>query len=564
MAAAFVASSKMEASKHTLRALKSLVSQNPAKYEYHSNDIIAMLQQLLNTFQENKRTLDSEEASTKQAHNLEEQARQYQIKTLNDQVAERQALEAAKSEEKAETQADRDATETARGQDQAYLDDLTSQCEAKATAWDQRSSSRAAELKALAEAIELLKGQVSDNYAANKKLVGLAAVAVKKGSVNPFVDETQTSINARDLEGEEAEAEALSMDTEDAEAAEDAEVEDGSFLQLSPRKRLAALLARQARRLHSKMLSELAAHVEIDHFEKVRGLIKDLVARLEEQASAEATQKQWCDDEMGKATTKRDEAQASIEEKNGKIISAEAKIERLGSEIKALEEDVAELHKQLNEQTVLRAEESKQNKQTVSDATEGQDAVTQAIDVLRGFYNTALLQGKQPAEAWRPEKADASGKTVGDNAPEVFSNDGYSGKTDSSKGIIGILEVIKADFERTVSTVNSAETAAEQQFTEYKTDTEADIGAKNALKDEKAGTKGETESDLVTLQDDLADQQELLRAAKEELAKLAPACVDSGMSWEQRSARREQEVNALKEALDILRSLDLGKGFMQK
>merc|ERR1719356_641604 len=46
--------------------------------------------------------------------------------------------------------------------DQTYLKDLTMRCESRAKSWDQRSELRAGELKALAEALTVLKGKVHD------------------------------------------------------------------------------------------------------------------------------------------------------------------------------------------------------------------------------------------------------------------------------------------------------------------------------------------------------------------------------------------------------------------
>merc|ERR1719174_3249257 len=45
--------------------------------------------------------------------------------------------------------------------DNKYLKDLTAQCEVKAKEWDQRSTMRAGELKALEEAISIVGGTVS-------------------------------------------------------------------------------------------------------------------------------------------------------------------------------------------------------------------------------------------------------------------------------------------------------------------------------------------------------------------------------------------------------------------
>jgi len=63
----------------------------------------------------------------------------------------------------------------------------------------------------------------------------------------------------------------------------------------------------------------LLLKLKADHFVKVRGLINDLIKRLEEEAKAEAEQKAFCDEELEKAITKRDDNQIEIEKNNADI-----------------------------------------------------------------------------------------------------------------------------------------------------------------------------------------------------------------------------------------------------
>merc|ERR1719473_2089257 len=118
------------------------------------------------------------------------------------------------------------------------------------------------------------------------------------------------------------------------------------------------------------MLSAFALKVKLseDHFVKVRGLIKDLIAKLKADAKAEAEQKGFCDKGMLEATTARDEAKMTIEEKTADISENEAEKAELTSEINALQKAIAENKKALNEATELRDKERSENEKTLADA----------------------------------------------------------------------------------------------------------------------------------------------------------------------------------------------------
>lgn len=92
--------------------------------------------------------------------------------------------------------------------------------------------------------------------------------------------------------------------------------------------------------------------------------------------------------------------------------------------------------------TELRDAERTDNLETISTAKDGSEAVKQALEVLKQFYDNAFIQ-------YVPKNSDREGKTVADKAPEIF-DEKYHGRQDSAGGIIGLLEVIVSDFERTI------------------------------------------------------------------------------------------------------------------
>merc|ERR1719327_820625 len=202
-------------------------------------------------------------------------------------------------------------------------------------------------------------------------------------------------------------------------------------------------LQKQAKALKSASLETLMMQMKEDHFVKVRTMIKDMIAKLEADASAEADQKAWCDEAMTAAMEKRDENTGAVEGDTATITKSESTIAKLQEEITKLLQEIADLKKGLSEATTLRANEQAENAKTVADATAGNAGVTQAIKILKEFYEGAFLQ-------YTPPNAGADGKTVGDMAPDSGFEGEYHGNQDAASGILGMLDVIKSDFERTI------------------------------------------------------------------------------------------------------------------
>merc|ERR1719324_2279329 len=258
-----------------------------------------------------------------------------------------------------------------------------------------------------------------------------------------------------------------------------------------------------------------------------------MITKLEADASAEADQKQWCDEEMEKAMTKRDTNTGNVEGDTAQIAESTAAINE--EEEQTLLEEISALTKGLNEATELRVKEKAENEKTVADSEAGLAGVNKALKILKDFYEAQLLQ---TGTAYTPPNADASGKTVGDLAPDSGFSGEFKGNQDAASGILGQLEVIKSDYEST--------------YQSFKTDSESDISEKEGLVKTRKGEITTEKGTKFDTKEDLDEHTGLKEEALAELAELKPACVSTGSSYAERVMRREQEIESLKNAYIIL------------
>jgi len=467
-------------------------------YEFQSQGIIDMLQKLLDEFIAERTTAEKEESDSVHAFEMLSQDLNNNIAQATAARDEKAALKAKKLQAKADAEGDLNDTTTTRDDDIKYLEDLTANCEQKAADFEQRQNLRQEELEAITKAIEIISSQ-SVSGKSEKHLPQLLQ---------------QTSSLAQ-----------LRADS------------------TSPtQKRVAAYLREQSKMINSRLLSALAVRVESDPFKKIKKLIKDLITKLLEEANEEATHKGWCDVELGTNKQTRKEKSEKVITLHAEIDELTASIAFLGEQITELTKAVAEIDAAVAKATAIREAEKAKNSETIADSQEAQTAVAQALTVLNEFYEkaaqaTALVQ-QQP------------------EAPEIFDKP-YQGMGGEAGGVVGMLEVIQSDFARLEAETKAAEEQAQKEYDQFMTDSEVDKTQKTQDIEHKTKAVQDQTKSMTEKKSDLEGTQKELDAALDYYEKLKPSCVDSGESYEDRVARREEEIQSLKEALQILNGEDV-------
>jgi len=277
------------------------------------------------------------------------------------------------------------------------------------------------------------------------------------------------------------------------------------------------------------MIASLSVRAASNPFEKVIEMIEVLLERLKAEAAAEAEHKAWCDEQLKTNKLKRNKKTAQVNKLVADIQGMEASIADMGATIQQLVAEQAELSKQMGKATELRQSEKAENLATIADAKAGFGAVGRALVILKEFYSTqtSLLQ----------------------QVPEMAE---YKGQQSGNVGVLGMLEVIQTDFSRLRAETEAAENAAASEYSKFMKDSAASKLRKHETEVRLRLDKDQTEYENGESKKDLTATEEELARAEKYYEYLKPNCLEVHVNWEERVAKRKEEVAALKEAYAIL------------
>merc|ERR1719352_1228219 len=216
------------------------------------------------------------------------------------ELAETKAAKAAAEEAKAVGESDLATAEKTVAESSKHLSDLQNECMTAATEYGESQHSREEELTALATANKILE----------EKAMGATD---REYSFIQLQQQTKTHAGVREKQ-----------------------VKD----------RVVNLLQQLATKDNSDALSLLAQRVEAasmmgeDPFAKIKGLISEMIEKLEADAAKEASHKAFCDKEMKETKAKKEEKESDLDTLGTKIDKATSKIAKLKEEIATLTEEL--------------------------------------------------------------------------------------------------------------------------------------------------------------------------------------------------------------------------------
>merc|ERR1719160_1334645 len=196
----------------------------------------------------------------KAAHNfgMMKQSITDQLSLCAEKLSDQKSLVASLTEAMGKANGENAEVAKTKMADTVYVDTLTSECKEAADEWSEKQASGKAEMAAIDKAVEILSAKVKVFF-------------VQTGNKGPE-------------DGAENDDEKTAV----------------------VRSKLISQLKTLGHKLNSYAMMELASSAAADPFEKIKGLITDMVAKLVTEANEEASQKSFCDEEKAKSAKEQD------------------------------------------------------------------------------------------------------------------------------------------------------------------------------------------------------------------------------------------------------------------
>merc|ERR1719169_177491 len=168
-----------------------------------------------------------------------------------------------------------------------------------------------------------------------------------------------------------------------------------------PKMKAVVLVRQAAKDAHSKALERLAMEVSTHlngPFDAVNNMIEKMIFRLMDEQKQEDEHKLWCDQEIEKTDTMKEDKEDKIKELNADIKSEKAAVAKLTEEIKNADKMVSDITSFVKEATEIRNTGKKENALAIKDSQDAQTAAANAIAVLEAFYKESGAIKKEPWE----------------------------------------------------------------------------------------------------------------------------------------------------------------------
>lgn len=482
------------------------------KYTFKSGSVIELLQGLLASFKQDLLKCKEEETNAVNSHALAQDSLKDASIAATKLKASKQAQYSSAEQDFSAALTKEAATQKDLTADSKSLADTQHACELKKSEWEQRSKTRKDEMDAMETAIDILA-----------KVTGVRSEAPTNRVFAGFL-QLQRAPNLGDKRASAA-------------------------------VKAIKLLRYTASTEHSRMLErlavEVASHLSAPYddsiFQEVVNEIEKMTFHLQSEQKDEDDHKHWCDTEVSKTTMVISDKKDTVHDLDDDFEYQKATVAALLSEIKESSEYIADMKETQREATEIREVGKKENAEALKDAVSAQEALAQALAVLSEFYKSS---GKISKESYEFVQQPVS---LGEE-PSTWESSytGVLGSANPETGILAILQRLASDFASMENEVRTSEHKDEDAYKTTMSMIEVEVTGRTAEVAEKTHERESRSDKLVALAAEKKHVLKDLMLTEDYMTDLSKPCIDGDSSYMARKAKRDAEIQALRQAETIL------------
>jgi DNA repair exonuclease SbcCD ATPase subunit len=454
-------------------------------YTRSGTALLEALENLHRDAQEELETARKEESEAVQNYRLKKQSLEDSLKVAKRDLQQAKGELAESDQEKAGFSGNLKQTQADLAEDLTSQEELKKACLAKAQDYQVEAKERAQEFEALEKAEAAIKEKVEGVEVPRASLLdsGLAsllqvAASKSKGRLPPG---EQVAHLVRSL--------GLAQDS-------------SALMQLASRVESAVRLTPKAEEL----------------FDKIRGMIGQMLEQIQAEAKKEASKLAWCKKETSEAKEKQEEKDNWYNKFSSRVEKMIARQTRVNDEVEDLRQELSDLLSTQAQMDKLRIEEKTIFEKQRPEVQGALDGTQLAIKVLREYY--------------------------GGNG---------NSRADRSNTVVELLEVAESDFSKHIAEMDTEEERAKVEYEKITKENQKTKLVKEQDIKYKAQESAEVAKALRELNNDLSASKEELDAVNEFLADLAVQCdLTKRETYEERVQKREAKMAMLNNCLKAL------------
>merc|ERR1719213_1596336 len=422
-----------------------LTQGNGQGYAPASGEIVGILKQMGDTMQKDIADLIAQEEAAIKAYDELMAAKQKEVDSLTKAIEEKTKRLGEVGIELVNLKEDLDDTAGTLAEDKKFLADLEKNCEAKAKEWELRCKTRQEELLALADTIKILNDD--DALELFKKTLPSASLL-------------QVQVTNK-------------------------EVKQQALLALK------GLRKNGRRNLNLDLIAVALTGKKVD-MSKVIKMIDDMVVLLGKEQTADDDKKEYCKIQFDTTDDKKKDLERTISDLEKTIAEDKEMVATITEEIKALEDGIIKLDREVVSATEQRKEEHEEFTATLAANNAAVQLIEFAKNRMNKFYNPKLYKPPPKRELTEEERItlNMGGTLAPTNPPGGIAGTGisflqirkrddansiappppppeapsYKKKGQESGGVLAMMDMMKADVEKEMQENEFAEKDAQAEY----------------------------------------------------------------------------------------------------